>query len=267
MEKFFNKEDLFRMGKMLMILVVFLSLYFMMKFINEVKVFQTVGVAPSAMTTIDVSGAGDASAVPDMATINFTVEAQGKTVAIAQNLVSVHVNQAMDFLKNAGIDTKDIQTTNYNAYPEYSTPCGSNTICPQNSSQVSKIISYRASENVSVKIRDINNSGKIVDGLGAVGITGISGPDFSIDNPDAVQAQAKQKAIDDAKQKATVLAKQLGVHLGKIVRFSGDASGGVMPMAYDMKSSVAGVAMSPVSNLPSGQNKYSANVVITYEIY
>ena len=241
--------------------------YFGMKFINEVKTFQTVGVTPSQAATIDVSGEGDASAVPDVATITFSVEAQGKTVAVAQNLVSIRINQALDFLKQSGIDTKDIQTTNYNAYPEYSNPCGPNMVCPQTSSQVAQIISYRASENVSVKIRDTSVSGKIIDGLGAVGITGISGPDFSVENPDAVQAQAKQKAIDDAKEKAEILAKQLGVHLGKIVRFSGDASGGgIMPMMYDAKSSMAGAA-APTSVLPSGQNKYTANVTITYEIY
>ena len=267
MEKFFNNEDMFRMGKMVMILVLFLSLYFGMKFINEVKTFQTVGVTPSQAATIDVSGEGDASAVPDVATITFSVEAQGKTVAVAQNLVSIRINQALDFLKQSGIDTKDIQTTNYNAYPEYSNPCGPNMVCPQTSSQVAQIISYRASENVSVKIRDTSVSGKIIDGLGAVGITGISGPDFSVDNPDAVQAQAKQKAIDDAKEKAELLAKQLGVHLGKIVRFSGDVGGGIMPMAYDMKAGAVGGAIAPTSALPSGQNKYSANVTITYEIY
>lgn len=271
MEKFFNKEDLFRMGKMMMVFVLFLSLYFAMKFINEIKTFQTVGVTPSQAATIDVSGSGDASVVPDIATITFSVEAQGKTVAVAQNLVSIRINQALDFLKQSGIDTKDIQTTNYNAYPEYSNPCAPGVACPMSqssqSSQSPQIISYRASENVSVKIRDTSVSGKIIDGLGAVGITGISGPDFSVENPDAVQAQAKQKAIDDAKEKAEILAKQLGVHLGKIVRFSGDASGGgIMPMMYDAKSSMAGAA-APTSVLPSGQNKYTANVTITYEIY
>lgn len=253
------------MGKMLTLVVIFLSLYLAMKFVNEVKTYSTIGETPS-QTTIDVSGNGDASATPDIATISFTVEAQGKTVAVAQNLVSIRINQALDFLKNSNVDTKDIQTTNYDAYPMYSDPCNGNALCVSKNSNVPQIISYRASENVSVKIRSIDTVGKIVDGLGAAGITGISGPNFSLDNPDQVMADAKQKAIDDAKQKAKVLAKQLGVHLGKIVRFS-EGGGNAVPMMYDAKAMTAGSTASESSVLPSGQSKYSSGVTITYEIY
>ena len=58
-----------------------------------------------------------------------------------------------------------------------------------------------------------------MQGLGTTGVSNLSGPDFSIDNPDALQVQARKLAIDDAKAKAQVLAKDLGVSLGKIERF------------------------------------------------
>lgn len=254
---------------MLFFLAFVVSIYFGMKFINEIKTFGVIGTTPT-QNTIDVSGEGDVTAAPDVATINFNVEAQGKTAETAQNLVTIRINQALDFLKNANVASADVQTTDYNVSPQYSQPCNGNIPCVSKPNEVPQIVSYLASENVSVKIRDITAVGNIVDGLGGVGITGISGPDFAIDNPDAVQDQAKQKAIDDAKQKAAALASELGVHLGKIVRFSdNDSTGNPMPMMYDAATGMANgaVAMAPTSALPSGQNKYTSSVTITYEIY
>ncbi len=269
MQNLFDKEGANRMGKMLFCLIVVVALYVGMKFVNQVKTFGTIGVAPEQVMTIDASGEGSAVAVPDIATINFNVEAKGKTVATAQELVNTRVNQAMDFLKQSNIDTKDIQTTNYNSYPEYSNPCvGSyNAPCPVVSPSVSQVVDYDVSQNVTVKIRKTDAVGAIVDGLGKVQVSGISGPSFTVDNPDAVKAEAKQKAIDDAKAKAVTLASQLGLHLGKIVRFS-DSGNSPTPIMYDTKAMVAGAsAPSTEANLSTGQSTYTSDVVITYEIY
>ena len=265
MQNFFDKDDSFRLGKILMFLGLFLALYFMMKFVNEVKTFQTIGSLPT-QTTIDVAGNGEVTAVPDIATINFNVEASGKTVEVAQNLMNEKMNKAIDFLKTSNIDSKDIQTTNYNAYPEYSNPCGGGMYCPISSNNTPQIIGYKANENVSVKIRAIDTAGKIVDGLGAAGISGISGPSFSVDKIDAVKSDAKQKAIDDAKAKAELLAKQLGVHLGKIVRFT-DQGNNPVPMMYSAKAMDAASGGGSPTNIQTGENKYVSDVVITYEIY
>jgi uncharacterized protein YggE len=267
MHNFFERDSAFKMGKMLMLLAFIAILYIGMKFLNEVKTYSTIGTMPM-QTTIDVAGSGEASAVPDIATINFSVEAQGKTVEIAQNLMNTKVNQALAFLKNSNIDSKDIQTTNYNAYPEYSNQCIGMYPCVMKPNDAPQIVGYKVNENVTVKIRAVDTAGKIVDGLGASGITGISGPDFSVDKPEKMVAEAKQKAIDDAKEKAEVLAKQLGLHLGKIVRFSGDQGGTPMPMMYAQKSMDSmGGSVSSSASLQTGQNKYNANVVITYEVY
>ena len=256
------------MGKMLFFLVAVVGLYFGMQFINQVKTFSTIGATPKDIVTIDVSGDGESYAIPDVATINFTVEAKGKTVVDTQSLVTVRVNQAIDFLKSSGIDSKDIQTTNYVSSPEYNNPCNGGYGMPCSSKDLPKIIGYDVGQSVSVKIRKTEISGKIIDGLGKIGVSGMSGPNFSVDNPDAVQALAKQKAIDNAKEKASVLAKQLGVHLGKIVRFNENGNSPV-PMMYSAKADMAvgSGSTSSGTSLPAGQSKYVSNVVIGYEIY
>ena len=102
--------------------------------------------------------------------------------------------------------------------------------------------------------------------LGTSGVSNLSGPNFTIDNQDSLQMQARKKAIDDAKTKAQSLARDLGVSLGKISSFS-DSNGGY-PMMYAAKDSMsAGVAPTTApAVIPKGQNTISSDVTITYEI-
>jgi len=259
------------MGKMLMLLVFVVAVYFGMKFINQVKTFGTIGVSPKEAMTIDSAGEGDSYAIPDVSTISYAVEAKGKTAQIAQNLVIDRINKSLSFLEGSSIDKKDIQTVNYSTYPEYSTPCveGNKKPCPKQPA-TPEIIDYDVNQSVTVKIRDTNIVGKIVEGLTAVGVSGIVGPNFSVDNPDAVKALAKQKAIDDAKQKAVVLAGQLGLHLGKIIRFNDQSN--PTPVMYSAKANMAGLGgdapeAADSNSMPAGQSKYVSNVIITYEVY
>ncbi len=242
------------MGKVALLLGLFLALFFMMKFLNETKLFNQGQEDISKASTIDVSGTGFAFAIPDIASESFTIEQKSATVREAQAIVSTKANDAVSFLKKSGIAEKDIQTTNYSANPNYSyPPNGTPTL-----------LGYMVSETITVKIRDTSAVGKIVDGLGAQGVTGLSGPNFMVDDPDAVNAQARAKAIADAKAKAAVLARDLGVDLVRIVRFSENGGGG-SPIPMYAKDMAAGSA-SPTSVLPAGENKYTSNVTITYEI-
>jgi uncharacterized protein YggE len=126
---------------------------------------------------------------------------------------------------------------------------------------------YEASESITVKIRNLDNVGVIMQGLGAVGVSNLNGPNFAIDNPDALQTQARKLAIDDAKAKAEVLAKDLGVTLAKIESFS-DNSGGY-PIMYAQNEAMSAGAMAPKAApavIPAGQNTITSDVTITYEI-
>jgi len=107
--------------------------------------------------------------------------------------------------------------------------------------------------------------GKIMQGLGTLGVSDLNGPNFSIDNEDALKAQARKKAIDDAKEKAATLAKDLGVRLGKITSFS--ESGNYPSPMYDRgMMSVSAAKESAPAQIPKGENTISSDVSITYEI-
>ncbi len=264
MNTFFEQRNALRMGKVLLVLAVFTMLFMAMRFINETNRVGAFEGDLSKMATIDVQGEGIAFAIPDIAAVSFTVQKKAATVHDAQEAVTAKTNAAVEFLKKSGVAEKDIQTTNYNAYPEYDYCSGAN--CTNRTEP--KLLGYDVSQTISVKVRDTANVGKVIDGLGAIGVTGLSGPQFTVDNADAINAQARTKAIADAKQKAAVLSRQLGVNLVKIVRFSENGGGGYPVPMYASKDMAAGMggAERATSAIPAGENKYVSNVVITYAI-
>ena len=255
----FSPHNASRMGKVLILLGAALFLFVAMLFVNQIVKFDAPSDSANA-PTISVTGTGTAYAVPNVATESFTVESQAATVAAAQATVTTNANAAIAFLKSSGVAAADIQTTDYNANPQYSypTPCAANRPCSNALIQSSPTITgYDVSETVTVKIRDTSAVGAIVDGLGQKGVTGLSGPNFTVDNPDAVNAQARAQAINDA--------KQLGVSLVRITGFSEDNGGTVYPMAMAMKSDAVG-ASAAAPEIAPGQNQYTSNVTVTYQI-
>ena len=219
--------------------------------------------------TISFSGHGEVSAVPDIANINFTIEKDAKTVKEAQNEVAKIEKQALDFLKTNNVADKDIKTTNASFYPKYDfvyttdVVCGALTCPPRPTKQV--IVGYTASESITVKIRNTDDSGKIIQGLGTLGISNLDGPNFAIDNEDNLKDNARKLAIDEAKIKAKKLAKDLGIRLGKITSFG---ENGNYPMPMYAKGIMADSAMlaSAPAVIPKGENLITSDVTITYEI-
>jgi uncharacterized protein YggE len=244
------------------ILMSILSLYFVAKLVNEIKTGEYIGAQDQA-NTIQVTGEGEVFAVPDIALITFSARGEGADIKTAQTKEADSINKALAYVKSAGIAEKDIKTTSYNAQPKYEfIPC--KTYPCQTREQ--KIVGYEVYQSVEIKVRNTDKSGDIVAGLGGVGITDIYGPNFSIDDEDALKADAREKAITDAREKAKVLAKQLGV---RIVRISGfQESGGAYPMMYakDAVGLQSAGAPAPSPEMPKGENKISSTVTITYEI-
>jgi uncharacterized protein YggE len=241
-----------------------------MKFLSELKSYGMMG--SSNANTITLSGHGEVKAVPDIANVFFSIRKDGKTVKEAQDAVALVEKSALDFLKNSNVAEKDIQTSNASFNPKYEfvtdtkllVPCNEFGCPPRPGKNV--ITGYEASESITVKIRNTDDVGKIMQGLGGLGVTDLNGPNFTIDNEDSLKAQARKKAIDDARVKADVLSKDLGVTLGRIANFSESGNNGPIffGKAFSATDSAA-VAPAP-AQIPAGENTISSDVTITYEI-
>lgn len=226
------------------------------------------------VNTISMSGHGEVSAVPDIANVYFTIRKEAKTVKEAQDNVAQVEKKVLDFLKANNIADADRKAENIAFNPKYDYqysmggkmfPCTLSSTYPCPGQNV--IVGYEAYESITVKVRNVDDVGKIVAGLGTLGATDMNGPNFAIDNEDALKAKAQKLAIDDARAKAEVLAENLGVRLGKITSFSDNGNNYPVPM-YE-KAMTTGVAPNSaplVAQVPTGENTITSDVTITYEI-
>ena len=258
-----QQQDKKNIINVLLAFLVIVSIFFIVKIVNEVRSYKFIGEPKNIIT---FNGQGEVSAIPDVANISFSVRKEAKTLKLAQNEAADIVNKALKFLKDSGVSDKDIKTISYNSYPKYDydgIQCLSYP-CP-----VKKpvLTGYEVSQMVSVKIRNINNIGNIIGDLGNFNIAEINGPDFVIDKEEELKAEARRLAIKDAKEKAENLVRDLGVKLVRIVNFS-ETENYPYPVRYDemMSTGAAPTESATVPELPAVENKITSNVTITYEI-
>lgn len=242
-----------------------LVIFLIVQVISGLAELRFVGSGVPASNTINVEGTGEAVAVPDIATLYFTVSFEENTVAAAQDKATELTNRALSYLKEQGIAEKDITTNSYNVYPQYdyiSTSCLPGVPCRGGSQELR---GYQVSQGVSVKVRNLDQVGAVLGGLGEVGVQNISGPNFEIDDLDAIRAMAREEAIKEAREKAKELARDLNVRLVRVVGFWED-SGRYGYDGYNVAFAEEFGKGGGTPEIPVGESEITSRVNITYEI-
>jgi uncharacterized protein YggE len=216
-----------------------------------------VASAPAAVQppqrTINVSGTGQVTIKPDIAYINIGVHTETPSAAdaVAQNNTSSQA--VIDALKAAGVAADDLQTTNFNIYPNNVTgPDGKTTST-----------TYVVDNTVAVKVRDLTKLGAVLDAAVKAGANNVNSIQFDLVDKTKALSDARSAAVKAAKDEATQLAAAAGVTLGDIqtINYNENTPG---PVFYAKGSSMAvSNASVPVS---AGTMDISVNVTITYEI-
>lgn len=217
--------------------------------------------------TITVEGTGEATAIPDTARISFTVTESAPAVADAQKKATEKTDAAIAGVKELGIEEEDVKTLSYNVSPkyEYPQPCAYG-MCPPTVSGAPRIVGYDVSQSIEVRVRDTAKAGDVLQALGTLGVQNIFGPDFVVDDREVVKSEARAEAIERAEAKAKVLAKELGVRLGKVVGFYENSPSEPMYEGYAGKGGMMDAAVQSAPTLPVGQDETSITVSITYQI-
>ncbi len=238
------------MGVFLIVLTIFTGI----KAYNEFKSGKYIGLEPGAKNTITVSSKGDVFAVPDVAKFFVSVIKEGKEAVEAQNKAAEAINGIIKFLKESGVEKKDIKTTVFSVYPRYD--------YIKDEGRVFR--GYDARQTLEVKVRKISSAGEILAGAARLGADNVGGISFVLDDEEGAKREARKKAIEKAKEKAKYLAKDLDVDLARIVGYS--ESGGRPPIfrAFGGDTALSEGAEAP--ELPAGENKISVEVNLTYEI-
>ncbi|MEK7579220.1 MAG: SIMPL domain-containing protein [Patescibacteria group bacterium] len=263
------------------------AIYLALLAISTIKEYRYIGGNYPSANVITVSGEGEVFAVPDIAEFSFSVVSEATTVKEAQDEAATKMNAIIAFLKESDIEEKDIRTTSYSANPRYeydnnprplpaydasaggsagvAMPDSISYSYPYPGNQV--LVGYEVRQSISVKVRAADEAGEILDGVGALGATDMYGPTFTIDDESKLQGEAREKAIEDARQKAKELADDLDVRLVRIVSFSENAGGWYPYARVEMSAQAYDKAESaPVPELPLGENTITSMVTITYEI-
>lgn len=222
----------------------------------------------SEPATISVSGTGEVLAKPDIAQFSFSVRGQGVDAAAAQTTSATAINEIMDYLKSQKIDEKDIRTEGYNLYPKYRSEeriCPFGSYCPPTEGVID---GYEVIQTITVKVRAIDTAGTLLAGVGERGATDLSGLNFTIDDEEVLQTEARDLAIKDAEAKADELAAALGVKLVRLVGYSEGMSGvpyyGGFKLA-EMDASESGQAV-PAPAVPTGENMTTSQVTLTFQV-
>lgn len=175
----------------------------------------------SPAPAINVHGEGTVTLVPDMATVVLGVDARSSSAKSAQSAASTAMSGVIAAVKKHGIAAADMATLSISLGPVY-----------DYSGNSPKLTGYQASQSLQVKVRNLGDTGSLIDDAVAAGATQIQGVSLSVADPSAATAQARAAAVADAKAKADALAKAAGVTLGSPLSITETSSPSPVPMPY-----------------------------------
>ena len=263
-------------------LAIALAVYVAALAVNAIKSNKYIGRQVANQATISVSGDGEVYKTPDLAVMSFSVVSEAKTVAEAMEDNTKKMNAITDVMKSMGVAENDLQTTNFSINPRYDYVRATAPV-PADGAEIAvdeeyyypsgkrTLSGYDVNQTMTIKVRQENMGkiGQIIQEATASGANQVGSLQFTLDDPDAAQAEARELAIVEAKEKAEILAKQLNVKLVRIISYNDGGYSPTYRLNYDAKEEaygMGGAASVPAPDIQAGESKISMNVNITYEI-
>lgn len=238
------------------ILLVYLVFYIGTLIRNNVKEYSFIGRADRMERSIVINGVGKVTSKNDIAVTTMGYSNTDKDIAKAQADNKVVMDKIYADLKQMGIDEKDLQG-NYNINPDYN-------YTPEKGQELR---GYRVSNSLTIKIRDLSKISNVLALAGKHGATEVNGLSFTIDETENLKSQAREKALADAKVKASRLAQSLGVRLGSVISYNEYEN---PDYSYQLKSmdsmGMGGGAVTAPTAVPGGSMEVNMNVSVVYEI-
>jgi uncharacterized protein YggE len=203
---------------------------------------------------ISVTGEASISAPPDLASVDAGVASDAKTAREASEANNAAMAKMLAALKSANIEPKDIQTSRLSLQPQYA----------PNRSGPSSVVGYRASNRVTVRIRDVTKVASVIDTLVGAGANDIGNIAFEVSQASKLLDDAREKAVADARRKAEIYAKAAGVALGQPLSIA--ESGAPQPVFHaKMMRANAPMATAPTP-VEQGEETLSVSVAVTWQI-
>lgn len=209
---------------------------------------------------VSFTAQGRVFAKPDIAQIQLAVRTDKvKTAVLAVQDNTKKMNSVIAKLKDLGIAEKDIKTTNYNLAPEYD----------YNRNTGERFLAgYSVNQEVTVKIRDLDKVGSIIEAATSVGANQVGNIAFAIDDPEVAKKAAREEAVAKAKVKAEEMANLTGIKLGKLINVYENSGPGLLyDYSYTGKSMTLGMGGEAVApEIQTGENEITLEITLVYEV-
>jgi uncharacterized protein YggE len=199
---------------------------------------------------VSVTGEATVSVAPDQAQIDGGVTSDARTAREAAEANNAAMSKVLQALKGAGIEEKDFQTSRLSLQPQYA----------PNRTGPSPVTGYRASNRVTVRVRDVSKVAGVIDVLVGAGANDIGGINFTVSQPSKHLDDAREKAVADARRKAEIYARAAGVTLGEPLSISEE--GAPAPL-FRGKMAAPMAAGAPVAQ---GEETLSVTVSVSWAI-
>lgn len=210
-------------------------------------------VPPISGTLLEITAQGETRRTPDIATISAGVVTQAADAASAMRENATRMDRVIAALKRAGIADRDIRTANISLSPQYRYA----------NNEPPVITGYQASNNVTVRFRDIARSGTVLDALVATGANQINGPDLGLDNPASALDEARVDAVNKAKARADLYARAAGMRVKRILSISEASYETPRPMPVMLRMEAA---EAPASKILPGEQSLGVSVSVRFEL-
>lgn len=216
--------------------------------------------------TFSVDGEANIDTALDIATFTASVVTEGgKDVAEIQKQNGEKMNNINAYLKEQGVEKKDLQTSQYSLNPRYSySNCVGGGVCPPPA-----ITGYTLNQSLTVKVRNLDTIGTLLSGIVEKGANSVSGVTFTADDDTDSKQDARKEAIAKAQKKAQEIARAGNFRVGKLISLYEDS--GVMPMdagygGLGMGGAVAEMKSAVPSVIEPGTRSGKLRVTLTFEI-
>lgn len=207
-------------------------------------------------TTISISAEASVTREPDIAFISSGVQTEAETAKEAMDSNALRMNGVFDALSEAGVELRDIQTSNFSLQPRYD--------YSSRGEQPPRLVGYTASNMLTVKVRDLENLGQTMDSLINAGGNTFSGLRFALEDDAEARDEARTTAMTMAISRAELYAEAAGYRVARIVSITEGGSYSPRPMQMaEMRAVAADSAPTPIA---SGEVGYNASVNVTFEL-
>ena len=206
--------------------------------------------ARAAEKLVSVTGEATVAVAPDMAAIRIGVTSSAKTAREASDANSKQMMAVMAAIKDAGIAERDVQTSRLSLQPQYD----------PNRSGTARLLGFQVTNQLTVKIRDIDKLPNILDRTISAGANEMSGIEFVVSEQSKLLDQARAEAIADAHRKAEIYAHAAGASVGRVLAISEEGSAPPPRMLQAMRASPGAMPVAP------GEQMLRAAVTVTYEL-